>query len=150
MKIRAIYISSGHDFFGRHGKERLDHGIHKVDAVECIAGKGLLGDRYFDHKEDYKGQITFFDWNVYERIQKDFDLPRLDPALFRRNILTSGIDLNTLIGQRFALQGLEFEGSEECRPCYWMDESVQTGVHEALKGFGGLRARILTSGTLAV
>lgn len=150
MKIKAIYISTGHDFVGRHGKGRLNHGIEKVDAIECVAGAGIVGDRYFQHKEDYKGQITFFDHAVYERISRDFDLPDLNPALFRRNVITAGIDLNTLIGQRFTLQGVEFEGSEECRPCYWMDESVTPGVHEALKGHGGLRARILTSGRLQV
>ena len=149
LTIKAIYISKGHDFVGRHGKGRLDHGIEKVDTVECVAGCGLVGDRYFNHKDDFKGQITFFDWAVYERIMKDFDLPDLDPKLFRRNVLTSGIDLNTLIGQRFTLQGIEFEGSEECRPCYWMDEALgKPGIEDALKGFGGLRARILSSGTL--
>lgn len=150
MNIKAIYISAGHDFVGRHGKGRLDHGIEKLDTVECLAGAGLVGDRYFDHKDDYKGQITFFDWAIYERIRDEFDCPDLDPASFRRNVLTEGVDLNTLIGQRFTLQGVEFEGSEECRPCYWMDEAVTPGVYEALKGFGGLRARILTSGTLQV
>lgn len=109
-----------------------------------------MDDRYFQHKEDYKGQITFFDHAVYERISRDFDPSDLDPAGFRRNVITAGIDLNTLIGQRFTIQGLEFEGSEECRPCYWMDESVTPGMHEALKGHGGLRARILTSGKLCV
>lgn len=150
IKIEAIYISTGHDFVGRHGKGRLDHGISKVDSVECIAGAGLVGDRYFNHKEDYKGQITFFDFAVHQRICRDFDLSDLDPALYRRNVITSGVDLNELIGERFTIQGIEFEGSEECRPCYWMDESVQPGVHEALKGFGGLRARILSSGFLSV
>ena len=148
IKIKAIYISKGHDFAGRHGKGRLNHGIEQVVSIECIAGAGIVGDRYFNHKEDYKGQITFFDYAVYTRISNDFDLPDLDPSLFRRNVITSGIDLNTLIGKRFTIQGIEFEGSEECRPCYWMDESVTPGVHEALKGFGGLRARILSSGTL--
>lgn len=151
MHIHAIYLSTGHDFVGRHGKGRLNHGIEKVDTVECVAGSGLVGDRYFNHKEDFKGQITFFDWATYERIQKDFDLPGLDPALFRRNVLTSGVDLNTLIGRKFTLQGIEFEGSEECRPCYWMDESLgKPGIEAALKGFGGLRARVLSSGTLKV
>lgn len=150
MNIKALYISTGHDFVGRHGKGRLNHGIEKVDTVECVAGRGVVGDRYFDHQEDYKGQITFFDWAVYQRIQNDFNCPELDAAQFRRNVLTVGIDLNTLIGQKFTLQGIEFEGAEECRPCYWMDESVNPGVHEALKGYGGLRARILTSGTLSV
>jgi MOSC domain-containing protein YiiM len=148
IQIRKIYLSKGHDFVGRHGHERLEHGIEEVDQVECVAGSGLVGDRYFDHKEDYKGQITFFDWAVYERIGNDFNCPDLHPFLFRRNVLTEGVDLNTLIGQRFSIQGIEFEGSEECRPCHWMDQAVAPGVHEALKGFGGLRARILSSGTL--
>ncbi|MEN8792302.1 MAG: molybdenum cofactor biosysynthesis protein, partial [Lentimonas sp.] len=68
MIIKAIYISSGHDFVGRHGKGRLDHGIESVDSIECLAGRGIVGDRYLDHKEDFKGQITFFDWAVYEFI----------------------------------------------------------------------------------
>jgi len=148
LQVKAIYISNGHDFVGRHGKGRLDHGINKVNSVECLAGRGIQGDRYLDHKEDFKGQITFFDWAVYQRIRNDFNCPQLDPAWFRRNVLTEGDDLNSLIGQRFTLQGVEFEGSEECRPCYWMDEAVGPGVFEALKGFGGLRARILTDGIL--
>ena len=150
IKICAIFISTGHDFTGRHGKGRLNHGITAVNEVECVAGSGLVGDRFFDHIENYKGQITFFDWAVYQQICQDFDLPDLDPTFFRRNALTSGVDLNTLIGQRFSIQGIEFEGSEECRPCYWMDGAVAPGVFEALKGFGGLRARIITSGTLSV
>ena len=148
IKIHAIYISSGHDFVGRHEKGRLDHGIQKVDTVECVARRGLIGDRYFDHVEDFKGQITFFDWAVYQRIRNEFDLVDLNPEKFRRNVLVEGVDLNTLIGQKFTLQGIEFEGIEECRPCYWMDEAVNPGVHEALKGHGGLRAKILTNGTL--
>ncbi len=100
IAIKAIYISSGHDFVGRHGKGRLDHGIEKVDTVECLAGRGIVNDRYLDHEEDFKGQITFFDWDVYDRIRTQCNLPDLDPALFRRNVLTSGVDLNTLIGLR--------------------------------------------------
>lgn len=148
MIIKAIYISSGHDFVGRHGKGRLDHGIESVDSIECLAGRGIVGDRYLDHKEDFKGQITFFDWAVYEFIRDNFNLPELAPEEFRRNVLVEGADLNSLIGQKFTLQGIDFQGIEECRPCYWMDEAVNPGVHEALKGHGGLRAKILTDGIL--
>ncbi|MGB0409018.1 MAG: MOSC domain-containing protein [Opitutales bacterium] len=148
IKIEAIYISPGHDFVGRHNKGRLDHGIEEVDTVECIAGKGLVGDRYFEHKEDFKGQITFFDYSVYEKIKKEFHLPDLEPWIFRRNVIVSGVDLSSLIGKQFTIQGIEFEGSEEARPCYWMNQAVADGVEEALKGRGGLRARILNSGSL--
>ena len=77
-------------------------------------------------------------------------LAGLRPPLFRRNVLTTGVDLNTLIGQRFTLQGIEFEGVEECRPCYWMDEAIAPGAEDYLKGHGGLRARILNDGVLRV
>lgn len=150
IKIKALYISKGHDFVGRHGKGRLDHGIEEVNTVECIAGAGLTGDRYFNHKDDFKGQVTFFDWAVYERIRNEFNRPDLEPWIFRRNVITEGIDLNTLIGQRFEIQGVHFEGSEESRPCYWMNEAVADGVEDALKGCGGLRARIVSSGNLSV
>lgn len=149
ISIKAIYISPGHDFFGRHGKGRLEHTIQKVDTVECVAGSGLVGDRFFDYKKDFKGQITFFDWAVYERIKKQFNLTDLDPANFRRNVLVEGIDLNSLIGKRFEIQGIAFEGSEESKPCYWMNDAISPGAEEALKGFGGLRARILSDGVLA-
>jgi MOSC domain-containing protein YiiM len=70
------------------------------------------------------------------------------PALARRNVITRGVDLNELIGQDFELQGVRFLGMEECRPCYWMDRAFAPGAHEFLKGRGGLRAKILTDGSL--
>jgi MOSC domain-containing protein YiiM len=54
-------------------------------------------------------------------------------------VLVSGIDLNGLIGKAFAVGGVEFSGSEECAPCYWMEEAIGPGAHEWLKGRGGLR-----------
>jgi len=53
-----------------------------------------------------------------------------------------------LIGQEFEVQGGRFLGTEECRPCYWMDGAFAPDAHELLKGRGGLRARILRDGSL--
>jgi MOSC domain-containing protein YiiM len=58
------------------------------------------------------------------------------------------VDLDALIGRRFAIQGVRFEGVEECRPCYWMDRAIGAGAEAFLKGRGGLRVRILTGGFL--
>jgi len=72
----------------------------------------------------------------------------LCPSKFRRNVILDGIDLNSIIGKRFTLNGIEFTGSCECKPCFWMDEACAEGAYEFLKGVGGLRARILNSGEL--
>jgi MOSC domain-containing protein YiiM len=72
------------------------------------------------------------------------------PGVTRRNVITRGVDLNSLIGQRFANQGVEFEGVAECSPCHWMNQAIAPGAESALRGRGGLRARILTDGILRV
>lgn len=149
-KIEHIYISKGHNYVGHHGKPPGTHQIVDLCEVECIASRGLTGDRYFDHKDNYKGQITFFEMEIYEKLCKELDAPTQLPSAFRRNILTRGVDLNSWIGRKFSLQGILFEGSEECRPCYWMDQGFAPGADAALKNHGGLRARILSNGTLRV
>ncbi|MGJ8695491.1 MAG: MOSC domain-containing protein [Verrucomicrobiaceae bacterium] len=148
ITIHHLFISAGHDFFGRHGQGRERHEIVDRDEVELVAGRGITGDRFFDYKEDYKGQITFFDYAVYEAVKREFDLPALDPGAFRRNAVVSGLDLNSLIGTTFSIGDLEFEGTQEAKPCYWMDEACAPGVEEFLKGRGGLRCRILKGGML--
>lgn len=120
----------------------------EVKEVECTAGKGLHGDRFFDYKPDYKGQATFFSMEVYERLCAELAVNDKMPEVFRRNILVRGQDLNALIGKEFEVQGVRFFGSEEAKPCYWMDQAFGPGAEEALRGYGGLRVRILTDGVL--
>ena len=128
---------------------RMEHEIEDRDEVELVAGSGIVGDRYFDYREDYKGQITFFDEAVWREVREKFALPDLEASAFRRNAVVRGIDVNALIGRRFSLGELEFTGSEEAAPCYWMDEACGPGVFDYLWGKGGLRCRIVKGGTLA-
>ena len=116
--------------------------------IECVAGRGLLGDRYFDFKDDYKGQITFFSLEVFDELCGALEVRDCSPALMRRNVITRDVDLNELIDQDFEVQGVRFYGTQECSPCYWMDRAIAPGAEKFLKGRGGLRARILTDGTL--
>lgn len=149
IELLHMFVSEGHNFAGRHGKGSLEHGIEDRETIECVAGRGIRGDRYFDHKENYKGQITFFDYEVYDSVKAEFDLPDLEASAFRRNVLVRGVPLLELIGKSFSIQGVEFEGVEEAAPCYWMNEACAEGVHEFLKGKGGLRARIVSGGELS-
>ena len=66
MFIRQIFISPGHNFVGRASQPDNFPLIEK-ERIECVAGRGLIGDRYFDFRENYKGQITFFSAEIFER-----------------------------------------------------------------------------------
>ena len=150
--LLEIWISEGNDFRGRHEIGRLEHPIRSLTEVDCVAGMGLRGDRYFGYKPDFKGQVTFFDAAAVDAVRERFGVPDLSASVFRRNLIVSGIDLGAWIGKKFRFQGIDFEASEECKPCYWMDQAVAPGAEEFLKANfrGGLRARVLTSGRLAI
>lgn len=148
IRIRHIFIAPGHRYIG-HAKGRP--GIQpmlSVDAVECVAGKGLKGDRFFGFRADYKGQITFHAAEVFKAACDHVGNRECEPWAMRRNVMTEGVDLNVLIGREFTIQGVRFLGTEECAPCHWMDWAIGEGAREFLSNRGGLRARILTSGTL--
>ena len=151
-ELLEIWISAGNDFRGRHEKGRLDHGIRSVTEIECVAGLGLRGDRYFGYKPDFKGQVTFFDADAVQAVRDHFSQPDLCSSVFRRNLIVRGRDLGAWVGKRFRFQGIDFEATEECKPCYWMDEAVAPGAEAFLKANfrGGLRARILSDGVLRV
>ena len=148
VEICHLYISPGHNFVGHHGQEPDVYPMIEVPMIECVAGRGIRGDRYFDFKDDYKGQITFFSLEVFDELCQVLGLRQQSPANARRNINIRNADLNELIGQDFDVQGVHFYGIEECRPCYWMDRAIASGAHEFLKGRGGLRAKILSNGNL--
>lgn len=148
MIIRYLFISSGHNFFGHYGQEAGRNPLLEVPEIECIAGRGIRGDRFFDYEEDYKGQITFFSGEVFDDVCHSLAAGAKSPGVARRNVVTQGIDLNFLVGKRFSVQGVEFEGVCECKPCYWMNQAIAPGADKALQGRGGLRARILNNGIL--
>lgn len=147
-QIQRLFISPGHNYFGHHGDTSGTHPAIEVEAIECVAGRGIRGDRFFDFKPDYKGQITFFASEILQPLAAALAIAEIDPASARRNVLVDEMDLPALIGVEFEIQGVRFFGTEECRPCYWMNEAFGPGAEDFLKGRGGLRAKILTDGIL--
>jgi MOSC domain-containing protein YiiM len=148
VRVEHLYVSGGHRYFGRHGKDPLDFPPVEVDEAECVSGRGIRGDRFFEHRADHKGQITFFSMEVYDLMCASLGILDRPPSVLRRNAFVRDVNLGSLIGATFSLQGVVFEGMEECRPCYWMDRAFGPGAEVFLKGRGGLRARILTDGPL--
>ena len=148
VKIRHLFISPDHNYVGHFGKPPGENPIVEVDEADCRAGSGIVGDRYFDHKPDYKGQITFFEMETHEAMCDRFNVFDKGPETYRRNVIVEGVDLNEFIGKEFEIQGVRFFGTEEAKPCFWMDRAFHEGAEEALRGKGGLRAKILSSGML--
>jgi len=123
IRVRNLFISPGHNFVGHHGRPPGEHPVLAADQIECVAGHGIRGDRYFDFKQNYKGQITFFSQDVFDAMCGELKLPDAQPFATRRNVLVSGVELGRLVGVEFEIQGVRFAGVEECRPCYWMNQA---------------------------
>ena len=150
MIIEQIFTSSGHNYYGHHDLPPDDFPLVAADSVECVAGHGIRGDRFFDYQDDYKGQITFFSREVFDLLAQAFCLTTKSPGILRRNVIVSGVDLVELIGADFKLQGVQFRGTAHCNPCHWMDTAFAPGAEKFLAGRGGLRARILTDGKISL
>jgi MOSC domain-containing protein YiiM len=150
MDVRQIFISRGHNYFGHHGRPPDNHPLIEVSRIECVAGRGIRGDRFYDYRDNYKGQVTFFSFEIFEKLARHFQLPDLSAGALRRNVIVAGIDLNGLIGEDFSIQGVHLRGTAHCRPCYWLDQAVAPGTEQFLEGHGGLRAQILSDGVIAV
>ncbi|MGN6555555.1 MAG: MOSC domain-containing protein [Verrucomicrobiota bacterium] len=148
MRIRHLYISPGHNYFGHHGRAPGEHLMVECDEVECVAGRGIVGDRFFDYKANYGGQITLFAEEVYTELCEKLGVTDKTTSVFRRNVIVEGADLGSLVGVEFELNGVRLRGNSECSPCYWMDRAFAPGAEALLKGRGGLRATILSSGKL--
>lgn len=150
LRVVGIFISPGHNFFGHYEKPAGTHPTISVSDIGCVAGKGLFGDRFFGFKENYKGQVTFFSSEVFQEVCQKLNVDGKSAGVTRRNVVTHGVDLNSLVAKKFVIQGIEFEGVCECSPCHWMNEAIAPGAEALLHGRGGLRARILNDGVLRV
>ena len=143
LKIHHIFTSPEHHYFTREKFDVGDAPTLEHDSIELKAGQGLKDDRF----EFSKYPITFFSLEVAQEVCKNMDI-ELDIKLFRRNIIISGVHLNSLIGKRFKIDGVEFEGLAHCAPCTWMNAVMKKGVYAQMRGRGGLRVKVIESGVL--
>lgn len=112
-----------------------------VDAVEAEAGRGLEGDCHAD--------ITLIAAESLEGLRGDTGIG-LTGEQSRRNVLTRGIDLNALVGQRFTVGAVEAVGVEMAEPCNKLQKLTEPGVLRGLVHRGGLRADVVSSGRIGI
>jgi MOSC domain-containing protein YiiM len=124
--------------------------IQEFATIEAVAGKGLRGDRYFDDGHDGHDparEVTLFSAEGLEagRTESGLDIEAED---MRRNLMTEGVLLADLLGRRFSVGEVVFEGLEENPPCAHLQRLAGKPLLKPLIGKGGIRARIVTGGTI--
>jgi MOSC domain-containing protein YiiM len=130
--------------------------MQSVDAVRAVAGRGLEGDRYFDARGSFSrwpGPHREVSLIAEEGLAAMAEATgaTLPPAQSRRNLLTRGVALETLIGEEFLVGDVRLRGIRRCQPCKYLARLTETPeVLPGLVGRGGLRARILDGGTVCV
>lgn len=122
--------------------------MQAVDAVEAETGGGLLGDRYAGGSG--KRGVTLIQAEHLPVIAALSGHAEVAPATLRRNLLVAGIPLVALKGRRFRVGGVLLEGTGDCDPCSRMEAALGPGGYNAMRGMGGLCARILEGGVLRV
>ena len=125
----------------------------RIEATRAVAGEGLEGDRYFEGEGTFGGgddrAITFIEAEALEAVERDYEID-LDPGVHRRNVTTRGVALNHLVDARFRVGNAVCEGVELCEPCSYLEQHLDLpDLQEALLHRGGLRARIVETGTVA-
>ena len=128
--------------------------MNEVGSVEAVAGKGLVGDRYFSGDGTFSEtveapsyEVTLIEAEMVEAFNSRGEV-ELQPHAFRRNILTRGVSLNTLIGKTFKVGNVTLRGTRLCEPCNHLATTVHKDVlhmvHQA-----GLRAGIVSGGRIS-
>ena len=138
-KVYKICISS-----------KSDQNMTDIYSVTTVAGKGIVGDRYFKENNDKIHQITLIESenvDYYNKISNQ----KISYIDFRRNIITKGIELNSLIGKQMKIGNTKIKVHKLCEPCLELQQKLkQDNFVKNLLHRGGLRCEILNSGVITV
>ncbi|MGW8251278.1 MAG: MOSC domain-containing protein [Anaerolineales bacterium] len=123
--------------------------------AHAVPGRGLEGDRYYSKQGYYSERpgtgrdLTLIESEALEYLAQHSGI-QLTPDRTRRNLLTQGVQLNSLVGKVFHIGDLRVKGVRLCDPCSYLESLTQPGVLKGLVERGGLRVDILTEGTIRV
>jgi MOSC domain-containing protein YiiM len=120
-----------------------------IEIAQAQIGSGLIGDRFTGGAHS-KRQVTLIQAEHLEVIARFLGRDRIDPALLRRNIVVGGINLLALNGARFKVGHVLLEGTGACHPCSRMEEALGPGGYNAMRGHGGITARVIEGGWIKV
>lgn len=117
-----------------------------LEQVEAVKEEGLRGDHY----QNLGGsrQITLFQFEHLRVIASILESDDVLPQSIRRNIVVRGLNLLSLKGKRFSIGEAVFEYTGECHPCSRMEQALGTGGYNAMRGHGGITAKVIRTGLI--
>jgi MOSC domain-containing protein YiiM len=126
-----------------------------VEEARAVEGKGLEGDRYFSGSGSWSStpgtgrQVTLIELETIEALERDYEM-KIEPGQARRNIVTSGVALNHLVGREFNVGEVRLRGMRLNEPCNHLASLTDEKVKQGLVHRGGLRADIVSGGVIRV
>lgn len=126
-------------------RPRRGGAVEVVNEATLVKDRGLKGD-HRGKKNGGKRQITLIQWEHLGVIAALCGHESVDPALLRRNIAVKGISLGALKDRVFRLGSALLQGTGNCHPCSRMEENLGQGGYNAVRGHGGITARVIEGG----
>lgn len=152
VEVLHLLVSPSHAYFGRARDGAADVPTTDADQVELVAGKGIVGDRFFGKAAHMDAAVTLMAIEALEDIAAELGSAPFDPLLTRRNVVLRGAQLHPLLGREFELEScgdlVRLRAGRPAHPCVWMDRMLAPGGHTAMRGRGGVRCQPLSSGVL--
>lgn len=150
----TLVVSPVRRYDGRPSNEpRPYDGRETVEEVQARAHKGLVGDRYFGTRHRFAA-VTFLAAESIDRLEGELGTGPFDPELARRNVVTRGLDVESLLHTTFTIDAgdgpISFRALTRANPCAWMNGAFADGAHQAMRGHAGIRTEPLTDGMLHV
>ena len=129
--------------------------MQSIPKASLVAGKGIEGDRYFYGKGTFSRklknnpsvELTLIEKEEIDKFNETYNQNHNYGDL-RRNIITEGFRLNDYVGKEFTIGNIKLKGIRLCEPCPYLADTVNPLVLPHLVGVGGLRAQIITGGTI--
>ena len=131
-------------------RPRRREALASLAEVQAIAGRGLEGDHRAAGRAGSERQVTLIQAEHLHVVAHLLGFDEVDPAKLRRNLVVSGINVLALKDQVFTIGGVVIEGTGPCEPCSTMEANLGGGGYNAMRGHGGITARIVTGGLLRV
>ena len=122
--------------------------LRSVDSATLIVGHGLENDHHAKSKFGAKRQVTILQYEHLAVVGSCLGRSPIDPGLLRRNLVVSGLNLLALKGKQFQIGACLLEYSGPCDPCSRMEQNLGPGGLNAMRGHGGITAKVLSGGLI--